>query len=434
MSQSYYLPDPVQGTIELPPWLINIKDEPVIRRMMFIRQLGLKAYMDFPGAIHTRYSHALGTMCLAGKMTEMLSKKMGNKGKHIIARNLQDNKNNIMAAGFLHDIAHAPFSHAADFVLKKITGKSHEQLCEDIIRTKIPSEIENWGITKGSVIQLIGPKTHSHPFLSQIINGPLDSDKLDYLLRDAYHVGLRYSFDLDYFLRSYTVLGEEDELTHCILGLDSTQQAIVTAELFVVIWKSMYDLVYFAEQSRISEKMLEKAFLLCKDESSIKGMFQINKYVKANDESMSAQLKKMGPNVVQFLAFENPKRLYSAELELELNKKNYKMTAGFYAKLEDNPDELSDQLSLRLAEELKQEQYSLICDIVKSKAPREIYLDNANTGEPEIALHMKSDIVGALTARNMLKVYVGPIVLKNIDKKHMKEVLKTLVEEETGDD
>jgi hypothetical protein len=47
---------------------------------------------------------------------------------------------------------------------------------------------------------------------------------------------------------------------------------------------------------------------------------------------------------------------------------------------------------------------------------------------------MKSDIVGALTARNMLKVYVGPIVLKNIDKKHMKEILKTLVEEETGDD
>jgi HD superfamily phosphohydrolase len=435
MSQSYYVPDPIQGTIELPPWLIIIKDEPVIRRMMFIRQLGLKAYMDFPGAIHTRYSHALGTMCLAGKMSEMLSKKLGNKrGKQVIAKNLQDNKNNIMAAGFLHDIAHAPFSHAADFVLRKITGKSHEELCEDIIRTKIPSEIENWGITKSSVIQLIGPKTHNYPFLSQIINGPLDSDKLDYLLRDAYHVGLRYSFDLDHFLRSYTVLGEEDELKHCILGLDLTLQARVTAELFLVIWKSMYDLVYLVEQSRISEKMLEKAFLLCKDESSVRDMFQIDKFVEANDESMSEQLKKMGPNISQFLAFENPKRLYSAELELELNKKNYKMKPGFYAELEDNPDELSDQLSLRLAEELKQEKYSLICDIVKSKAPREIYLDNANTKEPEIQLRMKSDIVGALTARNMLKVYVRPTVLKNIDRKHMKEVLKNLVEGEIGDD
>jgi len=431
MSQSHYVPDPIQGTIELPHWLTVIKDEPVVRRMMFIRQLGLKAYMDFPGAIHTRYSHALGTMCLAGKMSEMLSEKLGNKrGKQVIAKNLKDNKNNIMAAGFLHDIAHAPFSHAADFVLRKITGKSHEELCEDIIKTKIPSEIENWGITKSSVIQLIISRAHNYPFLSQIINGPLDSDKLDYLLRDAYHVGLKYSFDLDHFLRSYTVLGEEDELKNCILGLDLTQQAIVTAELFLVIWKSMYDLVYFVEQSRISEKMLEKAFLLCKDESSVRDMFKIDDYVEANDESMSEQLKKMGSNIAQFLAFEDPKRLYSDQLQLELNKKKYKMKPGFFAELEDDPDELSDQLSLRLAEELKQEKYSLICDIVKSKAPREIYLDPANTKETEIQLRTKSDIVGALKARNMLKVYVRPTVLRNLNKKHIQEVLKTLVEEE----
>jgi len=434
MSQSYNLPDPIQGTIELPLWLITIKDEPVIRRMMFIRQLGLKAYMDFPGAIHTRYSHALGTMHLAGRMSEMLSKKMMNKGKHVIAKNLDDNKNNIMAAGFLHDIAHAPFSHAADFVLKKIIGKSHEELCEDIINLKIPSDIENWGITKSSVIQLIGPKTHSHPFLSQIINGPLDSDKLDYLLRDAYHVGFRYSFDLDNFLRQYMVLGEEEDLKHCILGLDSTKQAVVTAELFVVIWKSMYDLVYLVEHSRIAEKMLEKAFLLRKEDSVIKEMFQIDKFVEGNDESMLSQLKKMGPDVTQLLAAENPKRLYSTKLEIELNKKNFKMTTAFLAELEEDPDELSEQLSLRLAQELKQERYTLICDIVKSKAPRKIYLDNSNTNESEVELSMRSDIVSALTARNLLKVYVAPAALKKIDCTNMSEVLKKLVEEEKGID
>ena len=209
MSQGYYVPDPIQGTIELPLWLVGIKDEPAIRRMMFIRQLGLKAYMDFPGAIHTRYSHALGTMHLAGRMTEMISEKMVKKGKHSVAKNLKDNLNNIMAAGFLHDIGHAPFSHAADYILKRITNKSHEQLSEDIIRNKIPAEIEDWGINKNSVIQLIQTKAHRNPFLGQIINGPLDSDKLDYLLRDAYHVGLKYSFDLNHFLRSYVVIGEE---------------------------------------------------------------------------------------------------------------------------------------------------------------------------------------------------------------------------------
>lgn len=335
MSQSYYFPDPIQGTIELPLWLVGIKDEPAVRRMMFIRQLGLKAYMDFPGAIHTRYSHALGTMHLAGRMTEMLSKKMAKKGKHSIAQNLEDNLNNIMAAGFLHDIAHAPFSHAADFVLKKITGKSHEELCEDIIKQKIPSEIEDWGITKNSVIQLIKTKGHNNPFLGQIINGPLDSDKLDYLLRDAYHVGLKYSFDLDHFLRSYTVLGEEGNLSNCILGLDSTKRGIVTAELFIVIWKSMYDLVYLVEQSRISEKMLEKAFLLHVSEPSVKEMFEIDNFIKGNDESMLSQLERMGEDVAQLLAPENPKRLYIVKIDKELTEKNYRMTAEFLAEVED---------------------------------------------------------------------------------------------------
>lgn len=293
------------------------------------------------------------------------------------------------------------------------------------------------------MIQLIGPRTHNYPFLSHIINGPLDSDKLDYLLRDAYHVGLKYSFDLDNFLRWYVVLGEEENLEHCVLGLENTKQAVVTAELFLVIWKSMYELVYFAEQSRIAEKMLEKAFLLREDDQAIKGMFDIDNYVKGNDESMLSQLKKMGNDVVQLLAAENPKLLYSKKLEVELTakkpnvkltKNNFRMTSRFLAELENQPDELSDQLSLRLAEELRQEKYSLICDIIKSKAPKKIYLDNSGTSESEIELSTKSDIVGELKAKNLLKIYVAPTILKKIDYTHMSGTVKKLVEEERGDD
>jgi hypothetical protein len=421
-----YFPDPVQGTIELPQWLVNIKDERAIRRMMFIRQLGLKAYLDFPGAIHTRYSHALGTMHLAGRMTDQLSVKMKNKG--IISQNLQSNKNNLIAAGFFHDIGHAPFSHAADYVMKVITGKSHEQMCEDILKDKIPSDVERWGINKSAVIELINPKTHEYPFLSQIINGPLDCDKLDYLLRDAYHVGLKYSFDLDQFLRSYRVIGEEETIKKCVLGLDLTQQAIVTAELFITIWKSMYDLVYLVQQSRIAEKMLEKAFLLHKDEDQIKNLFEINTFIEGNDENMLVQLKNLGPEIEKFLAMDDPRRIYNLVLEKELSRRNYKMTAEFLAKLED-ADKLSDELSIKLADELKQEKYSVICDIVRTKAPKEIYLDNSNMNKEEIELRMKSDIVEVIKQKNVLKVYIEPTVLKNIDNKSVKKVVKNLVEE-----
>ena len=107
-------PDPIHGTIELPDWFPIVANQESVRRMMFIRQLGLKAYVDFPGAIHTRFSHALGTMQLGRELVNMLSdelKKAGQPGK---AANLAANLNTLMAAGFLHDIGHGPFSHAID--------------------------------------------------------------------------------------------------------------------------------------------------------------------------------------------------------------------------------------------------------------------------------------------------------------------------------
>lgn len=208
-SRSQFVPDPIQGTIELPQWLLQIYHEKCVRRMMFIRQLGCKAYIDFPGAIHTRFSHALGTMSLASKMAEMLQKKMAANGT--IVKNLESNKDTIMAAGFLHDIGHGPFSHVIDFVLKRVKGQDHEELGQEIVQSVVPNEIESWGISKNTVVQLIRGKG-GYRFLSKIINGPIDADKLDYVLRDAHHVGYKYSFDLDHFLRSYTVIVDEQDI------------------------------------------------------------------------------------------------------------------------------------------------------------------------------------------------------------------------------
>jgi HD superfamily phosphohydrolase len=358
----------------------------------------------------------------------MLCEKMGKKGKPVIAKNLKDNMNNIMAAGFLHDLAHAPFSHAADLILKKVIGKSHEDLAEEIIRNKIPGKIEDWGINRNSVIQMIKTKGHRNKFLGQIINGPLDSDKLDYLLRDAYHVGLRYSFDLNHFLKSYTVIGEDSDLSECILGLDKTKRAIVTSELFIMIWKSMYDMVYLVEQSRISEKMLEKAFLLSLDKPAIKEMFQIDNFVETNDESMLAQLRKLGPEISDFLASDDPRRIYPVIFDKELNQQNFKQNPKFLAMLGD-PDELSENLSLRLSEELKISKYHIICDIIKTKAPQEIYLDN-DSEKNEILLRNNSDIISVIKSKSILKVYAKPTIIKELDRENMEKVIKTLVEGE----
>jgi HD superfamily phosphohydrolase len=105
------VPDPVYGTIEIPNWLLRITNEKSIQRMMFIRQLGLNAYIDYLGAIHTRYSHVLGVMHLSGRIIAMLSELEYKKGRTETATSLANNKINIMVAGFLHDICHGPCRH-----------------------------------------------------------------------------------------------------------------------------------------------------------------------------------------------------------------------------------------------------------------------------------------------------------------------------------
>lgn len=420
-------PDPIAGTIELPTWLVKIKDEPAIRRMLLIRQLGLKAYVDFPGAIHTRYSHALGTMHLAEKITDLLAQRMNDKGRRIQAETLSFNKAGLMAAGFLHDIGHGPFSHAVDYAMKKITGKSHRDLAEDIIINTLPLDLQNW-VDKKQVIKLIRGK-HDYPFLSQIIDGPIDIDKLDYLLRDAYHVGLKYSFDLDYFLGSYTILGDEDHLSKCKLGLENNQQAIVTAELFLVIWKSMYDLVYHAQNSRIAEKMLEKAILLNKDNSDIVAKFEdVNNYLELYDDNLLMMLRNPEGKSAELVTSIKTNKVYEVKSDVQLNQDDFQMSPKFLASLNDE-DEISDFLSVELNRRLGQKEYQYICDIVASKAPSEIQIDEVDKDTDEyVDLRKKSNIVGAIQSLRRLKIYVNPTLPNVPSEQIINKTVKEIIE------
>ena len=75
MPINHRIPDPIHGYLSIPDWLIEIENLPPVRRMLNIRQLGLKSVINFPGAIHTRYGHSLGAMHLAGLLADRLSKK-----------------------------------------------------------------------------------------------------------------------------------------------------------------------------------------------------------------------------------------------------------------------------------------------------------------------------------------------------------------------
>lgn len=162
-----------------------------MQRLRGIKQLGLVDAV-YPGANHTRLEHSLGTMHIAGRIAFHLGLDPGEVVK-------------VRAAGLLHDVGHAAFSHAVEGVLSRnpeiqpvIRDKQifkHEEFTKEVISSHpfgdAVSEVEEeFGDADGffqdvSLIAL-GKKAP----LGQVISGDLDADRIDFLLRDSHHAGV----------------------------------------------------------------------------------------------------------------------------------------------------------------------------------------------------------------------------------------------------
>jgi HD superfamily phosphohydrolase len=398
--------DPIHGSIHIPLWLIAIHDEPAVRRMMVIRQLGLKSSIDFPGAIHTRYSHSVGTMYLASRILDTLSDKAGSEGDKELVRLLDENENAVMAAGFLHDIGHGPFSHVLDYPLRKIAKTGHEEVASRIIHSELKILQKKHAIPLDSVCEIINSE-HQHRFLSQIVNGPLDADKLDYILRDSYHIGLRFAIDTGYLTEQFKILGAKFRIVERQLGIENTYGAQVASELYVVMWKSLYDLVYYVERSRIAEKMLEKAILdAAEEEKSFRRIFtDLSSFMKMNDANFEEKLRKQTVFSKSIVNSINSNKLYKPALRQPLKvRKSQRIASEFLDHLGKDADDASDALTDKLNTHFGLDKYELICDILKSRVPSEINIDDYKNNEP-IELASKSRILRALQGEITLKVY-----------------------------
>jgi len=430
--------DPIHGRIRIPMWLNRILNHPLVRRTMFIRQLGLKAYIDFPGAIHTRFSHLIGTMYLAEKLCNVLINKLSKKEEGQEAKEvLQERKTDIVIAGFLHDIGHGPFSHAIDYALKRILNQSHEELSSKLILEKF-KELEPHA-DLGKVARIINGK-YEYPFITKIINGPIDVDRLDFLVRDSYHVGLKYYFDIEHFIHKYTVIGLEsqEELKRLTLGLEYTKDdktAVTTAEIFFVIWRGMYDLVYYKDRSRIAEKMLEYAVLnKAQKDPGFKDIFEdIDKFSNLYDESLLSRLEK-GNDFSSVIASRiKMGKLY--EMVSKANIFNFAKNIECVNQLKGDPDDFSYKLTEKVCRELAYEFEAdvppIICDVVPSKILKEeisLSMVNEETGAP-LDLREVSDLLSGLQSRFELRIYVDKERIKEGDRHdNFKKIKKTAQE------
>lgn len=175
MNKKKIINDPLYGFIVVPNDLIfDLINHPYFQRLRRIRQLGLTDFV-YPGALHTRFHHALGAMHL---MLETLD-NLRQKGVEVSSNEYTGS----LVAMLLHDIGHGPFSHALENNL--IPGLSHEEISSVLI----DSLNDQFGGALNLATEIFSQK-YSRPFFNQLVASQLDIDRLDYLNRDSYFTGV----------------------------------------------------------------------------------------------------------------------------------------------------------------------------------------------------------------------------------------------------
>ena len=256
------LRDPVHGFVHsdrLEAALVNSRP---VQRLRWIRQLGLTSFV-YPGAEHSRFSHALGAMHLAGRVYDALAARRTAPlppGAEAKERRLT------RAAALLHDLGHAPFSHSAEELFAG--GIDHEEMTRRLVRTdEIRAIFARWGdgIDPEEVVALLSGDHASLDgdpiarLLGQIISGELDVDKMDYLQRDSLFCGVRYgTYDLDRLLETMVPLVDPEQGTW---GIGVDEGGVHALEALVMARYYMFTQVYFNATGKAMELHLN-AWLL----------------------------------------------------------------------------------------------------------------------------------------------------------------------------
>lgn len=175
MPRAKLFSDPVHGFVSVPRGLVfDLVESPEVQRLRRIRQLGL-GHLVFPGAEHTRFAHALGTMAL---MQDALA-TLVDTGTPVS----DAERTAALAAALLHDIGHGPFSHTLEHLL--LGGQRHEAMSRAMMRDL---DARHGGALALTLALFDG--TYERPFFHALVSGQLDVDRLDYLRRDAFHTGV----------------------------------------------------------------------------------------------------------------------------------------------------------------------------------------------------------------------------------------------------
>ncbi len=242
MNKKKIFNDPIYGFISIPFELVfDLIEHPYFQRLRHIKQLGL-THLVYPGALHTRFHHAIGAMYLMSQAIEAIR----SKGHEISDEEAEA----VTIAILLHDIGHGPFSHSLEHSI--VSGVHHEDLS-----TLFMQELNK--IFNGRLAMAIEIFNNKYPkkFLHQLVSSQLDVDRLDYLKRDSFYSGVSEGvISSDRIIKMMDVVNDE-------LAIEA--KGIYSIEKFIIARRLMYWQVYLHKTVIAADQLLVKILKRAKE-------------------------------------------------------------------------------------------------------------------------------------------------------------------------
>ena len=281
--------DPIHKNIKFTLMEKELIDTFIFQRLRRIRQLA-GAHLVYPGALHSRFEHSLGSMFLAGLAGQTLYSKDYFTDQDYIQK--------LRIAALLHDIGHGPFSHLFEEISKASDNFSHEYIGQKIITQTIISDIIKKNGYDSREIASLSFGKHKINFLNEIISGGLSVDLMDYLPRDSYFSGTEYG-KIDY----HRIINSLEVASNNKLGIDKS--SLYSYESMLISRYQMFKAVYFHKTVRSGEVMLLHSMRLQNDTLRLTAFGSWDDFFNLHDEMVLEKLSSPSPSSSSSIDKEN---------------------------------------------------------------------------------------------------------------------------------
>ena len=273
VQSSYGTPAPFSKRVKL------LIEHPVFNRLSSVPQLGILVN-TYPTASHNRLEHSIGAFRNCCLYIQALYNDHYNPLFRQVIK--EEDIKCIMVTGLLHDLGQYPLAHEIeeinhDFKHEKLSVEFLENDTKNPDGFTIKDIVENkdwgWGIKTERIVEILEEKNQMPLFqsnfklklLKSIIDGPIDADKLDYLIRDSQKCYLRYGdlIDFDRLVKNLTIITTHDDCNKFSLKIGVYEKGQSAAESIIFARYLLYQSLYWHRTARSVRAMLKYVFNNC---------------------------------------------------------------------------------------------------------------------------------------------------------------------------